>query len=57
MMADTINVIMTTKFNGNIYLFYLVFFSPTFTNHRAAGEGGGHFCNSSLPLPAASQTI
>ena len=57
MMADTINVIMTTKFNGNIYFFYLVFFSPTFTNHRAAGEGGGHFCNSSLPLPAASQTL
>ena len=33
------------------------FFSRPFTNHRIAGEGGGHFCNSSLPLPPASQTL
>ena len=34
-----------------------VFLSRTFTNHRTAGEGGGHFLNSSLPLPPASQTL
>ena len=32
------------------------FFSQSFTNHRTAGEGGGHFFNSSLPFPPASQT-
>ena len=26
-------------------------------NHRTAGEGGGHFFNSLLPLPPASQTV
>ena len=36
---------------------YLDFLSRTFTNHRTAGEGGGHFFNSSLPLPPASQTL
>ena len=39
------------------FFFYLGFFSQTFTNHRTAGEGGGHFFNSSLPLPPASQTL
>ena len=34
-----------------------VFLSRTFTNHRTAGKGGGHFLNSSLPLPPASQTL
>ena len=37
--------------------FYLGFLSRTFTNHRTTGEGGGHFFNSSLPLPPASQTF
>ena len=37
--------------------FYLGFLSRIFTNHRTAGEGGGHFFNSSLPLPPASQTL
>ena len=37
--------------------FYLGFLSPTFTNHSTAGEGGGHFFHSSLPLPPASQTL
>lgn len=33
-------------------LFFLSgFLSRPFTNNSAAGEGGGHFCNSSLPLP------
>ena len=40
-----------------VYLLYLVFFSRTFTNHMTPGEGGGHFFNSSLPLPPASQTL
>ena len=37
--------------------FYLGFVSRKFTNHRIAGKGGGHFFNSSLPLPPASQTL
>ena len=39
------------------FFFYLGFLSRTFTNHRTAGEGRGHFFNSSLPLPPASQAI
>ena len=39
------------------FFFYLGFLSQTFTNHRTAGEGGGHFSNSLLPLPPASQKI
>ena len=30
------------------FFFYLGFLLRTFTNHRTAGEGGGHFFNSSL---------
>ena len=41
----------------NRFFFYLGFLSWTFTNHRSAGEGGGHFFISSLPLPPASQTL
>ena len=41
-----------------ISFFYLGFLSQiTFMNHRAAGEGGGHFFNSSLPLPSASEAL
>ena len=40
-----------------VFFFYLGFLLRTFTNHRTAGEGGGHFFNSSLPLPSASQTL
>ena len=40
-----------------VFFFYLVFLSRPFTNHRTAGEGGGHFFNSLLPLPPASQTL
>ena len=36
---------------------YLGFLLRTFTNHRTAEEGGGHFFNSSLPVPLASQTL
>ena len=39
------------------FFFYLGFPSQPFTNHRTAGEGGGHFFNSSLPLPPASHTL
>ena len=35
-----------------LYIFFcLGFHSQTFTNHRTAGEEGGHFFKSSLPLP------
>ena len=41
-----------------IYIYiYLGFLSRIFTNHRTAGEGEGHFFNSSLPLLPASQTL
>ena len=45
-----------------ISFFYLTnrisfFFQITFTNHRTAGEGGGHNFNSSLRLPSASQSL
>ena len=43
--------------NLSIYIFYLGFLSRTFSNHRAAGEGGGHFFNSSLPLPPTSRAL
>ena len=36
---------------------YLVFLPRPLTIHRTAGEVGGHFFNSSLPLPSASQTL
>ena len=39
------------------FCFYLGFLSRTFTNHRSAGEGGGHFFNSSLPLPPTPQAL
>ena len=32
---------------------FLGFLSRTFTIHRTAGEGGGYFSKSSLPLPPA----
>ena len=44
----------------NLYIcifFCLRFLSRAFTNHRTAGEGGGHSFNSSIPLPLASQTL
>ena len=39
------------------FFFYPVFLSWPFTNHRTAREGGGHFFNSSLPLPPTSRTL
>ena len=52
--------ILRTPSLKNIFLFfffYLAFLSRTFTNHWTAGEGGGHFLNSSLPLSPASQIL
>ena len=41
-----------------ISFLYLGFLSHiTFTNHRSAGDGGGHFFNFSLQLPSTSQTL
>ena len=39
------------------FFLYLGLLSQPFTNHRTAGEGGGHFFNFLLPLPLASQTL
>ena len=41
----------------SLFFFYLGLLSRSFTNHRIAGEKGGHFFNSSLPIPPASQTL
>ena len=40
-----------------VFFFYLGFLSRTLKNDRTAGEGGGHFFKSSLPLSPASQTL
>ena len=40
-----------------IKVFFFFLSGISFTNHKTAGEGGGHFFNSSLPLPPASQTL
>ena len=37
--------------------FFLGFLSRTFTNYRTVGKRGGHFFNSLLPIPPASQTL
>ena len=39
------------------FFLYLGFLSRTFTIHRTAGEGGGYFFKSALPLPPASKTL
>ena len=39
------------------FFFCLGFLSRTFTIHRTAGEGRGHYFKSSLPLPPASQAL
>ena len=40
-----------------VFFFYQGFLSQPFTNHKTAGEGGGHLFNSSVPLPLASQIL
>ena len=39
---------------NQLCFFYLDFVSRPFTNHRTAGEEGGHFLTSSLLFPIAS---
>ena len=41
----------------DLFLLSGFFVLQTFTNDRTTGEGGGHFFDSSLPLPSASQTL
>ena len=43
--------------NSFYFFYYLGFLSQPFTNRRTAGERGGHFFDSSLPFPSASQTL
>ena len=45
------------KFPTDTMFFYLGFLSQPFTNHGTAGEGGGYFFNSSLPLSPTSQNL
>ena len=52
-----LQVLATEMFNIFFFFFYLGFLSRTFTIHGTAGEGGGYLFDSSLPLPAASQTL
>ena len=40
-----------------LLFFYLAFLSQIFTIHRTAGEGGGCFLISFLPLPPTLQTL
>ena len=40
-----------------IFFYHSGFCFTNIHDSRAAGEGGGYLCNSSLPLPPASQTL
>ena len=54
------NLVIVEKsenYKQSAIFFSLGFLSRSFTNHRTAGEGGGYFFNSSLPLPPSSQTL
>ena len=57
--ADHLNTLIEifVPMKITVFFFYLRFLSRTFKNHRTAGEGGGHFFDSSPPLPPASQTL
>ena len=49
---------LSNKVQTHMHFFFnLGFLLRTFTNNRTASEGGGHFLNSSIPLPPASQTL
>ena len=52
-----LSYIICVVFIHHIIFFYLGFLSRTFTNYRTAGEEGGYFFNSSLPLTPASKTL
>ena len=50
----------TAKNDLQIFFFFSIwvfYHDHSRITHRTAGEGGGHFFNSSLPLPPASQTL
>ena len=52
-----IGISVMKEFVFVLFFFYRGFFSRPFTIHRTAGEGGGHFFNSLLPLLPASQIL
>ena len=54
---NTVKLMGKTQPHLKHFFFYLGFLSRTFTNHRTAGEGEGHFFNSSLLLQPDSQTL
>ena len=58
--SHTTNLLLT-YWPGIIIIIIIIFslgsLSRKFTNHRTAREEGGHFFNSSLPLPPASQAL
>ena len=39
------------------FFFYLGFLSQTFMIYKTAGEGGGNFFDSGLPVPPPSQKL
>ena len=55
--SEQLRVMQTQVSKRFFSFFYLGFLSRTFTNNRTAGEGGGHFFNSSLPLPPTPQAL
>ena len=54
---DSFRVEMSEQTAENNFFFLSGFSFTTIMNHRTAGEEGGCFFNSSLPLPPASQTL
>ena len=54
---NSYSIICKKHFFPFLFMFYVGFLSQPFTNHMTAGEGGGHFFNSSLPLPSGSQIL
>ena len=56
-MSRLVQINQPCSFFLFFFFFYLGCLSRTFSNHRTAGEGGGLFFNSSLPLPPASRTL
>ena len=57
MSKDKAEISLSWKLRTEMFFFYVGFLSRRFTNHRTAGDGGGHSINSSLPLPPALQTL
>ena len=57
MVSDKFIPHCVSKFFFFFFFFCLGVLSRPFMNHRTAGEWGGYFFNSSLPLPPASETL